>query len=97
MTKHWVLGASWGVIEHQDERFVREGFWSTGLRPIWTGTSTKAGGAFRQSMGRLNMMSGAKRSSGRDLPNEAMQTGSRFSATADAETVMSPMESNDVV
>ena len=27
MVQYWVVGASWGGTDHQDERFVREGFW----------------------------------------------------------------------
>ena len=30
MTKYWVVGASWGGVEHQDKRFVEEGFWMLG-------------------------------------------------------------------
>lgn len=29
-TNYWVVGASWGGYDHQDERFVREGFWMLG-------------------------------------------------------------------
>ena len=29
-TKYWVVGASWGGVDHQDERFVAEGFWMLG-------------------------------------------------------------------
>lgn len=28
--KYWVVGASWGGVEHQDKRFVEEGFWLLG-------------------------------------------------------------------
>lgn len=30
MTKYWVVGASWGGTEHQDARFVKEGYWMLG-------------------------------------------------------------------
>lgn len=30
MTHYWIVGASWGGTDHQDERFVREGFWMLG-------------------------------------------------------------------
>ena len=30
MTKYWVVGASWGGVEHQDQRFVDQGMWMLG-------------------------------------------------------------------
>ena len=30
MNKYWLVGASWGGTDHQDDRFVREGFWMLG-------------------------------------------------------------------
>lgn len=30
MTKYWVVGASWGGIDHQDQRFVEQGIWMLG-------------------------------------------------------------------
>jgi hypothetical protein len=30
--KYWLVGASWGGTDHQDERFVREGFWMLGWK-----------------------------------------------------------------
>ena len=30
MTNYWVVGASWGGIEHQDRRFVEQGYWMLG-------------------------------------------------------------------
>ena len=30
MTKYWVVGASWGGVDHQDQRFVKQGMWMLG-------------------------------------------------------------------
>lgn len=30
MLNYWVVGASWGGTDHQDHRFVKEGFWMLG-------------------------------------------------------------------
>lgn len=30
MTNYWVVGASWGGVEHQDQRFVEQGYWMLG-------------------------------------------------------------------
>jgi len=30
MTNYWVVGASWGGVEHQDKKFVDEGYWMLG-------------------------------------------------------------------
>lgn len=30
MTQYWLVGASWGGVEHQDKRFVEQGFWMLG-------------------------------------------------------------------
>ena len=30
VTRYWVVGASWGGVEHQDQRFVSEGMWMLG-------------------------------------------------------------------
>lgn len=30
MTNYWVVGASWGGTEHQDEKFVDQGIWMLG-------------------------------------------------------------------
>ncbi len=30
MGKYWVVGASWGGEDHQDERFVEQGIWMLG-------------------------------------------------------------------
>ena len=30
--KYWVVGASWGGVEHQDKRFVEQGFWLLGWK-----------------------------------------------------------------
>ena len=30
MTKCWVVGASWGGVDHQDQRFVDQGMWMLG-------------------------------------------------------------------
>ncbi len=30
MHNYWVVGASWGGVDHQDERFLREGIWMLG-------------------------------------------------------------------
>ena len=30
MTNYWVVGASWGGVDHQDQRFVDEGMWMLG-------------------------------------------------------------------
>lgn len=27
---YWVVGASWGGVEHQDKKFVEEGYWMLG-------------------------------------------------------------------
>ena len=27
---YWVVGASWGGVDHQDKRFVEQGFWMLG-------------------------------------------------------------------
>lgn len=34
MSEHnyWLVGASWGGVDHQDEKFVKEGYWMLG----WT-------------------------------------------------------------
>ena len=32
MAKYWVVGASWGGIEHQDQRFLEEGIWELGWK-----------------------------------------------------------------
>lgn len=32
MGNYWVVGASWGGTEHQDQRFVEEGFWMLGWK-----------------------------------------------------------------
>lgn len=29
---YWVVGASWGGVEHQDKRFVEEGYWMLGWK-----------------------------------------------------------------
>ena len=29
-TRYWLVGASWGGTEHQDERFIQQGFWMLG-------------------------------------------------------------------
>lgn len=28
--KYWLVGASWGGVDHQDEKFVEEGYWMLG-------------------------------------------------------------------
>jgi len=30
MTNYWVVGASWGGSDHQDQRFLKEGIWMLG-------------------------------------------------------------------
>ncbi|MFV1976488.1 MAG: hypothetical protein ACC651_12130 [Candidatus Scalindua sp.] len=30
MTQYWVVGASWGGVEHQDKKFVEQGYWMLG-------------------------------------------------------------------
>ena len=30
MPKYWVVGASWGGVDHQDQRFVEQGIWMLG-------------------------------------------------------------------
>jgi hypothetical protein len=30
MPRYWLVGASWGGVEHQDARFIAEGFWMLG-------------------------------------------------------------------
>ena len=30
MSNYWVVGASWGGIEHQDQKFVHGGYWMLG-------------------------------------------------------------------
>ena len=30
MANYWLVGASWGGTDHQDERFVEQGFWELG-------------------------------------------------------------------
>ncbi|MCL0065956.1 hypothetical protein M1N79_03665 [Dehalococcoidia bacterium] len=30
MANYWVVGASWGGVEHQDKKFVDEGYWMLG-------------------------------------------------------------------
>mgnify|MGYP005751336229 CR=1 FL=1 len=30
MTNYWVVGASWGGVDHQDKRFVEQGYWILG-------------------------------------------------------------------
>ncbi len=30
MINYWVVGASWGGVEHQDKKFVEEGYWMLG-------------------------------------------------------------------
>lgn len=32
MPNYWLVGASWGGVEHQDKRFVDEGFWMLGWK-----------------------------------------------------------------
>ena len=32
MTNYWVVGASWGGEDHQDQRFVNEGMWMLGWK-----------------------------------------------------------------
>ena len=29
---YWVVGASWGGVEHQDKKFVEEGYWMLGWK-----------------------------------------------------------------
>ncbi|WP_324281640.1 hypothetical protein VKI21_07470 [Cyanobacterium aponinum UTEX 3222] len=40
MSEHnyWLVGASWGGVDHQDEKFVEEGYWMLG----WTEEEHKA-------------------------------------------------------
>ena len=30
MPNYWVVGASWGGVEHQDKRFIEQGIWMLG-------------------------------------------------------------------
>ncbi len=30
MNNYWVVGASWGGVDYQDERFIKEGIWMLG-------------------------------------------------------------------
>ncbi|MGB2923791.1 MAG: hypothetical protein WBB82_00645, partial [Limnothrix sp.] len=30
MSKYWVVGASWGGVEHQDQKFIEQGIWMLG-------------------------------------------------------------------
>lgn len=30
MINYWVVGASWGGVDHQDAKFVKEGYWMLG-------------------------------------------------------------------
>ena len=30
MPSYWVVGASWGGVEHQDKKFIEQGFWMLG-------------------------------------------------------------------
>lgn len=30
MSNYWVVGASWGGVEHQDQKFVKGGYWMLG-------------------------------------------------------------------
>ena len=30
MANYWLVGASWGGVDHQDQRFIDEGFWMLG-------------------------------------------------------------------
>ena len=30
MSKYWVVGASWGGVDHQDQKFVAGGYWMLG-------------------------------------------------------------------
>lgn len=30
MTKYWLVGASWGGVDHQDQLFVEQGMWMLG-------------------------------------------------------------------
>ncbi len=30
MTNYWLVGASWGGVDHQDNRFLKEGVWELG-------------------------------------------------------------------
>lgn len=30
MSDYWLVGASWGGVDHQDQRFVEEGMWMLG-------------------------------------------------------------------
>ena len=30
MTKYWVVGAAWGGVDYQDQRFVEQGMWMLG-------------------------------------------------------------------
>ena len=32
MNQYWVVGASWGGVKHQDQRFIREGIWMLGWK-----------------------------------------------------------------
>ncbi|MBZ9559085.1 MULTISPECIES: hypothetical protein [unclassified Modicisalibacter] len=34
MANYWVVGASWGGTEHQDQRFVEQGFWLLGWNEV---------------------------------------------------------------
>ncbi|EKF9426812.1 hypothetical protein O1C19_003472 [Vibrio cholerae] len=30
MSNYWVVGASWGGVDHQDQKFVEQGIWMLG-------------------------------------------------------------------
>ena len=30
MTKYWVVGASWGGVDHRDQLFIEQGMWMLG-------------------------------------------------------------------
>jgi len=32
MTNYWVVGASWGGVEHQDKKFLEQGIWILGWK-----------------------------------------------------------------
>ncbi len=32
MFNYWIVGASWGGTEHQDKKFIKEGYWMLGWK-----------------------------------------------------------------
>ncbi|HHQ4675776.1 TPA: hypothetical protein ACSP2I_003118 [Aeromonas veronii] len=40
MSNYWVVGASWGGVDHQDQKVVEQGIWMLGWSEVKNGTPT---------------------------------------------------------